>query len=306
MAKQPKIFSWPYLPLIVIGALSLPGSALSAVDSITTFSGKDKNKKNSTPAPAPDPNQNQCVSIGPAPVMDPALLFAVPCDVGSFKRKETAWLNASGDQDGIKVVNRVKRLLKNIRVGLAAFALSGRSTGERLKTQHHEGSGGQGLDMTVSFVNQTLCCDGAVTEKKGHKLAVSLNAGFEQRVFYGIPYVGELGVRARESIGYNQTHMVGLECAGYCQGNRASLGVSGEVYANALSGLGDISGGVKGLSSAGIKACPQNPVFEIKIELARLMVFAQISAAWGLFSHTWEGDIMPETFPWVVYQHRED
>jgi hypothetical protein len=191
-------------------------------------------------------------------------------------------------------------------VGLAAFAISGRTTGERLKSQHREGSGGQGLDMTLSFVNQTLCCDGAVTEKKGHKLAVSLNAGFEQRVFYGIPYVGELGVRARESIGYNQTHMVGLECAGYCQANVASLGVSGEVYANVLSGLGDVSGGVKGVSSAGIKSCPQNPLFEIKIEVARLMVFAQASGAWGLFSHTWEGEIMPETFPWVVYQHRED
>lgn len=304
MAMTPKKFSVLYLLLTVIGVICYSSSALPGVDPMTTFSDKGKDKKNSTPAP--DPNQNQCVSQGIAPVMDPALLFAVPCDARSFQRKETAWLNASADQDNIKVINRVKALVKNIRVGMAAFALSGRGTGERLKAPHQDSSGGQGLDMTLSFVNQTLCCDGAVTEKKGHKLAVSLNAGFEQRVFYGIPYVGELGIRARESVGYNQTHMVGLECSGYCQANTASVGVSGEVYANALSGLGDISGGVKGVSSAGIKACPQNPVFEVKIELARLLVFAQVSAAWGLFSHTWEGDIMPETFPWVVYQHRED
>jgi hypothetical protein len=222
----------------------------------------------------------------------------VPCDEKTFKKTETRLGGATFDARGSAWLRSIQNTIKKARTGLAVLAIGG-----PLQSNSESGVKKNALDLSFNASKKTMCCNGFVTEKIGARAKISFYASAEQRFFYGIPYVGELGVRARERVGYDQLHLLNLECSGYCSANSVGVDVSGEVYGNLLSGVGDVSGGVKGISSASITSCTQDPYFSARVQLAKLVVFAQFSAAWGLYSQSWESPVLTDYLPLILYEY---
>jgi hypothetical protein len=142
-------------------------------------------------------------------VLDPKLVMGAPCTEDTFGTKETRIDGIGIDKDdSFKFLRNLKEAQKKIQIGLAVLAIPGGPEG------FSESKRKNGFELGIVPMEKIQCCNNEVVTRRGVKAKVDLYAEAQQRLFYGVPYIGELGIRAEERAGLKYEFSIGTECAG--------------------------------------------------------------------------------------------
>jgi hypothetical protein len=267
--------------------------------------------------------------MGPASPVDPKVIPSAPCDKKKFPPSDVISINGFGISDiaGEKKgefgwISKVKKALDKVNSAVGEdYEQGGYAFANDNRFGDKVDRGGSEKRVTLSeAVNDPLakknsgkfnfkfvptkriqCCKGQVTEKWGAKMEVEWARKDQLRTFYGVPYIGELGVRAVLDTKLSVANSLGLECEGMCFSPAGNVTGRLEAYGDVLSGFLEASAGGQAKGKAEVKLCTQDPTFQAKVELGSLSLVAEISAGWGLYTRKWEGPILTDSTPCVLY-----